>query len=157
MEITFRYAKREDASLLLAFTHKIGVYEKAADKVSATKESIERWMFDKHYGEALFILADGKEVGSCVFHEGFADYLGKGFLFIDQLYLEEEYRGCGCGKAVIKKMVEITIERECERLEWLCLDWNPAYHFYEYMGGKPQKDLTTFRVTGQELYEILKK
>ena len=157
MEITFRYAKREDAELLLTFTHKIGVYEKADDKVSATKESIEKWMFDKQYGEALFIMVDGKEVGSCVFHEGFADYLGKGFLFIDQLYLDEEYRGSGLGKAVLKKMAEITIERDCERLEWLCLDWNPAYRFYEYMGAKPQTDLTTFRVTGQELYDMLKK
>lgn len=97
MNITFRYAEKEDCPLILEFIRKMGVYEKAIDRVFATEELLEEWMFEKKYGEAVFVLADGKEVGISVFNEGFSDYIGKGILFIDELYVEEEYRGCGCG------------------------------------------------------------
>lgn len=158
MNITFRYAEKADVSLALAFIKKLAVYEKALEHVMATEELLEEWLFDKKYGEMLFLLVNGVEVGSCIFHEGFADYLGKGFLFIDALYVEESCRGCGCGKALLKKMAEITLERGCGRLEWLCLDWNQSsYQFYQYMGATPLRECVPFRVTGEELNEMLKK
>lgn len=158
MNITFRYAVKKDIPLILKFIKKLGVYEKALDRVSATEELLDEWLFEKKYGEVVFVLADGKEVGSVIFHEGFADYLGKGFLFIDALYVDEECRGCGYGKALMKKMAEITLERGCGRLEWLCLDWNQSsYQFYQHLGATPLTGCTPFRLTGDELEAVLKK
>ena len=46
-KVTFRYAVREDAALILRFIKKLAEYEKIPESVYATEEFLEEWMFDK--------------------------------------------------------------------------------------------------------------
>ena len=66
-----------------------------------------------------------------------------------------EYRGKGYGKALLKKLAAIAVERGCGRLEWCCLDWNkPSIDFYLSLGAQPLSDWTTYRVMGKTLSEL---
>jgi GNAT superfamily N-acetyltransferase len=66
-----------------------------------------------------------------------------------------EYRGKGYGKALLKKLARIAVERKCGRLEWSCLDWNqPSVDFYLSLGAEPLKGWTTYRLTGKTLLEM---
>lgn len=68
-----------------------------------------------------------------------------------------EYRGKGYGKAILKKLAQITVQRGCGRLEWCCLDWNtPSINFYESLKAKPLSEWTIFRVKGDTLNELAK-
>ena len=69
-----------------------------------------------------------------------------------------EYRGKGHGKALIKELAKITVERGCGRLEWTCLDWNkPSIDFYLSLGAIPMEEWTIYRLTGDDLTKFAKE
>ena len=151
-KLEFRYATQDDIDLVYTFIKKLADYEGMPEAVKASKEMIEDWMFTRNKAEVLFAMIDAKEIGFSLFYESFAAYVGKGGIFIDDLYIEPEYRGKGYGKQLLKKMAEIALERECGRLEWLCLRDNlPSMEFYKRMGAKMTDECVVFRVTGDAL------
>lgn len=104
-------------------------YEKMSDQVVADEESLETWIFDKQKAEVIFAVED--------------------------LYVKPECRGRGYGKAILKKLASIAVERGCGRLEWWCLDWNkPGIDFYLSLGAEPMSDWTVYRITGDTLKQL---
>lgn len=126
-----------------------------SDEVIANEALLEEWVFDKQKAEVLFVLEDGKEVGFALFFHNFSTFLGRAGIYLEDLYVEPEYRGRGCGKALLKKLASIAVERGCGRLEWSCLDWNkPSIDFYISLGAKPMTDWTGYRVAGDTLKKL---
>lgn len=155
MELTFRYAERKDRALILRFIKELAEYEKMLDEVVATEELLEEWIFNKQIAEVIFALADGKEAGFALFFHNFSTFLGKAGIYLEDLYVKPEYRGCGIGKALLKKLGAVAAERGCGRLEWWCLDWNkPSIDFYRSMGAEPMEDWTVYRIAGDTLKEL---
>ena len=151
----FRYAKREDTALILEFIRGLAEYEKMSDQVVADEKTLEEWIFDRQKAEVIFALADGREVGFALFFHNFSTFLGRAGLYLEDLYVKPEYRGMGYGKAILKKLAAIAVERGCGRLEWWCLDWNqPSIDFYRSLGAEPMSDWTVYRVTGDTLKQL---
>lgn len=154
----FRFAKPEDTELVLKFIKSIAAYEEMPDAVKYTKESLEEWLFVRKRGEVIFVLEENKEVGFCLFYETLPGYIGRGGLYVEDLFVYPEYRGKGYGKALLKKMAEIAIERECGRLEWLCLKWNVnSIAFYKSLGATEMDSCVSFRVEEDALTKMLEK
>lgn len=153
----FRFAKREDAATILRFIKELAAYEKMEDEVVADEKLLEEWIFIKQKAEVIFALENGKEVGFALFFHNFSTFLGRAGLYLEDLYVMPEYRGRGYGKALLKKLAEIAVERGCGRLEWWCLDWNkPSIDFYLSMGAEPMSDWTVYRIAGDTLTELAK-
>ena len=151
-EVTFRFAERKDCALILDFIKKLADYEKLSDEVVANESLLEEWIFDKKKAEVIFAVVDGKEVGFALFFHNFSTFLGRAGIYLEDLFVLEEYRGNGYGKALLKKLAQITRERGCGRLEWCCLDWNtPSVDFYLALGAERMDDWTTFRLSGDTL------
>lgn len=151
-EVTFRFAERKDCKLILDFIKKLASYEKMSDEVVANESLLEEWIFDKKKAEVIFAVVDGKEVGFALFFHNFSTFLGRAGIYLEDLFVLEEYRGNGYGKALLKKLAQITRERGCGRLEWCCLDWNtPSVDFYLALGAERMDDWTTFRMSGDTL------
>lgn len=73
-------------------------------------------------------------------------------IYLEDLFVLPEYRGQGCGKALLQELARITVERGCGRLEWSCLDWNQlSIDFYLSLGAVPMSDWTAYRLTGETL------
>ena len=112
-------------------------------------------LFDKQKAEVLFAVEDGKEIGFALFFHSFSTILSRGRLHLDDLYVRPEYRGKGYGKAILKKLAAIAVERGCGRLEWWRLDWNrPSIDFYLSLGAEPLHDITVYRVAGKTLHDL---
>lgn len=155
--LSFRYAERKDTKLVLQFIIELAVYEKMENQVVATPELLEEWLFDKQKAEVIFAVADDKEVGFALFFHNFSTFLGRAGVYLEDLFVKPEYRGKGYGKAIIKKLAEITVERGCGRLEWCCLDWNkPSIDFYLSLGAVPMNEWTQYRLTGRTLEDFAK-
>ena len=157
MKLTFRKAERNDTALVLQFIRELAEYEKMQDEVVADVDTLVEWIFDKEKAEVIFAVADGVEVGFALFFHNFSTFLGRAGIYLEDLYVKPEYRGKGIGKAILKKLAYIAVERGCGRLEWCCLDWNrPSIDFYLSLGAKPMSEWTVYRVTGDTLNDLAK-
>lgn len=156
-QVNFRFAKRQDVPLILKFIRELAEYEKMLDEVVADEAMLEEWLFDKEKAEVIFACLDDKEIGFALFFHNFSTFLGRAGLYLEDLYVLPEYRGNGYGKALLKKLAAIAIERQCGRLEWCCLDWNqPSIDFYLSLGAAPMSDWTTYRIASKTLNDLAK-
>ena len=154
-EFTIRYAGRKDTGLILKFIKELAKYEKMEQEVVATEELLEEWIFDKQKAEVIFGMEDGQEIGFALFFHNFSTFLGRAGLYLEDLYVLPQFRGKGYGKAILKKLAAIAVERGCGRLEWWCLDWNKSsIDFYRSLGAEPMDEWTTYRITGQTLKDL---
>ena len=154
-KFTFRYAKRDDISLILQFIKDLVAYEKMINEVVADEKTLEEWIFDKQKAEVIFAVVDDEEIGFALFFHNFSTFLGRAGIYLEDLFVKPEYRGKGYGKAILKKLAVIAVERGCGRLEWWCLDWNkPGIDFYLSLGAEPMDDWTVYRITGDTLSNL---
>ena len=154
-QVGFRSAVRADVPLILAFISELAEYEGMLDEVVADEPTLEEWIFDRGRAEVVFALEDGREVGFALFFHNFSTFLGRAGLYLEDLYVRPEHRGKGYGKALLRRLAQIAVERGCGRLEWWCLDWNrPSIDFYLAMGAEPMSDWTVYRVAGEALNNL---
>lgn len=106
----------------MKFIKALAEYEKMLDEVIADTETLEEWIFDKQKAEVIFAVAEDREVGFALFFHNFSTFLGRAGIYLEDLFVLPEYRRKGYGKALLKKLAAIAIERKCGRLEWWCLD-----------------------------------
>ena len=154
-KLTFRYAERNDIPLILQFIKELAAYEKLINEVVADEKTLEEWIFDKQKAEVIFAVVDDEEIGFALFFHNFSTFLGRAGIYLEDLFVKPEYRGKGYGKAILKKLAAIAVERGCGRLEWWCLDWNkPGIDFYLSLGAEPMDDWTVYRITGDTLSNL---
>ena len=156
-KVTFRTAVPGDEGLVLSFIRGLGVYEKMSDQITATEEELRRQLFEKCNAEVIFALENDVPVGFALFFQNFSTFVGRQGLYLEDLFVLPEHRGKGYGKALLKKLAAIAVERDCGRFEWICLDWNePSIRFYQSLGAVPQDEWTIYRVAGDALKELAK-
>ena len=153
--LTFRDATENDCAKILFFIKELAAYENLLDEVVATEELYKEWLFEKKKAEVIFACENGNEIGFALFFHNFSTFLGRAGIYLEDLFVLPEYRGKGYGKAILKQLARIAVERKCGRLEWVCLDWNqPSIDFYLSLGAEPMKDWTVYRLTGQTLTDL---
>lgn len=154
-ELTFRFAQEDDCEKILGFIRALAKYEKMESEVVATPELLREWIFEKQKAEVIFPMVDGREIGFALFFHNFSTFLGRAGLYLEDLYILEEYRDRGYGKATLRELARIAQNRGCGRLEWWCLDWNkPSIDFYRSLGAQPMDEWTTYRLTGETLEKM---
>ena len=153
-----RYAEEKDTALILEFIRALAEYEKMSDEVVATEELLQEWVFEKKKAEVIFAVEDGVEVGFALFFHNFSTFVGRAGLYLEDVFVKVEHRGKGYGKALLKELARIAVERGCGRMEWVCLNWNqPSIDFYRSLGAVPMDDWTIYRVAGDTLKALAEK
>lgn len=156
--LRFRFATEADTGLILYFIKQLAEYEKLIDHVVATEEILHEWIFEKRKAEVFFAVVDGKEIGFALFFYNFSTFLGRAGLYLEDLFVMPEHRGYGYGKAMLKELARIAVERDCGRIEWWCLDWNkPSIEFYLSLGAEPMDEWTVYRISGETLKKMAGK
>ncbi|MFQ9872208.1 MAG: N-acetyltransferase family protein [Oscillospiraceae bacterium] len=135
-----------------AFIQKLAAYEKMTQDVVATPELLREWLFEKKTAEVIFLCDAEREVGFALFFENFSTFVGRGGLYLEDLFVLPEERGKGYGKALFQELARIAVQRGYGRMEWSCLDWNtPSIGFYRRMGAVPMDEWTVYRLAGDTL------
>lgn len=154
--LSIREAVVADTATILGFIKELADYEKAAHEVVTTVAELEVELFaEKSPVEVLIAEIDNKPVGFALFFHNFSTWLGKKGIYLEDLYVQPGHRGHGVGKALLKKIAQIAVERNCGRVEWSVLDWNqPAIDFYKSIKSTPMDEWTVYRLTGKNLADF---
>ncbi len=151
-----RRAVEADIPLVLHFIKELAEYEKLSDIVEADEKVLRDSMFGVDSNtKALLAFYEGEPVGFAVYFFNFSSFVGRMGLYLEDLYIDPKMRGKGFGKALLKRLAQIAIEKKCGQMEWVVLDWNePAIEFYVQLGAEALGDWTTFRLHEKEIVTL---
>lgn len=158
-----REAGAEDVPAILELVKQLADYEKLRHLVSASEEDFRRFGFgEESYYRVLLAEWNGKDghqaVGFALYFFTFSTFLGRPTLYLEDLFVVPEFRGRGIGKALLKQLAQIALEKECGRMEWAVLDWNePAIRFYQSIGAKPLRGWVTYRMLREDLLRLVQE
>jgi GNAT superfamily N-acetyltransferase len=153
---SIRAATVGDVPLILRFIRALAVYERLESAVVADEARLAASLFGAA-PEAEVIIAEvnGTPVGFALFFHNYSTFLGRRGLYLEDLFVLEEWRGRGVGRALLVWLARLALDRGCGRFEWSVLDWNsPAIRFYRDLGAEPQGEWTNFRLTGPALARL---
>ena len=153
MTLSIRPAIPADLPLIAQFIRDLAEYEKLAHEVRFDEAVLgERLFGARPYAEVLIGETDGGPQGFALFFHNFSTFEGRPGIYLEDLFVRPEARGSGLGKALLKRLAALAVERDCARLEWSVLDWNePAITFYQSLGAKSMDGWTINRVDGDAL------
>jgi GNAT superfamily N-acetyltransferase len=157
MSTLIRPATADDLSQILAFIRALADYEKLSGEVTADETQLRATLFPSDgapVAHCLLALANGAPAGFAIYFFNYSTFLAKPGLYLEDLFVQPEFRGQGIGKALLLHLAKSANARGCGRMEWSVLDWNqPAIEFYESLGARRMKEWQICRLTGAALVQ----
>ena len=156
MSINIRAATQADVGQILSFIRGLAKYERAPDAVSATEEGLLRDGFGPNpFYFCLIAEHDATPAGFALYFYNYSTWMGRPGLYLEDLYVEPEFRGKGIGKTLLQEVAAIALENNCGRLQWEVLDWNtPAIDFYLAMGAEFLDEWRNVRLSGDAIRKL---
>jgi GNAT superfamily N-acetyltransferase len=148
-----RMAQPADVEDIHRLIYELAVYEKAPEEMVATLDQINISLFNANSVAFCHVAeVDGKVVGIALWFLNYSTWLGKAGIYLEDLFVQPEYRGHGIGKGFMQTLAALCVERGYERFQWWVLDWNkPSIDFYQALGAVPMDEWTVFRLSGDAL------
>ena len=156
METVIREATPADAALILSFIRALAEFERAPDAVTATEEGLIRDGFGPNpFYYCVIAEYEGRAAGFAFYFFNYSTWMGRPGIYLEDLFVHPEFRGKGIGKALLKRVAEIAVEKGCKRMQWEVLDWNtPAIDFYRAMGADFLDEWRNVRLEGEALLRL---
>lgn len=152
-----RPARPDEAGVVLDLIKQLAVYERCENDVVADEATILQSLFVERSAEVVLAEEEGMVVGFALFFHNFSTFVGRKGMYLEDLFVIPEKRGRGYGKALLKYVAKLAVQRNCGRMEWICLDWNePSLRIYRSIGAVPMSDWTVQRLDEQELKAFAK-
>lgn len=147
-----------DVPMILQLIRELAEFERLLHEVTATEEQIRDALFGPRPSAEVIVgrLQPGGEVaGFALFFHNFSTFLAKPGIYLEDLYVRQQFRGRGFGEQLLRHLARLAVERNCGRFEWSVLDWNQrAIDFYKSLGAAPMNEWTIYRVTGPALQKL---
>jgi len=149
-------ATERDVPVVLRLIQGIAEYEKLSHEVLATEARLRASLFGpRPTAEAVIAYADAEPVGFAIFFHNFSTFLGQRGMYLEDLFVQPEWRKQGLGRRLMAHVAKVAVERGCGRMEWAVLDWNaPAIRFYQSLGARGMDEWTVYRLTGSDLEKL---
>ena len=156
METVIRRATAADIALILKFIRALAEFERAGGAAMVTEEGLLRGGFGPNpYFWCLIAEYGGRPAGFAFCFFNYSTWVGRPGVYIEDLFVLPEFRRRGIGKALLKQVAAIAVEKGCLRLNWAVLDWNtPAIEFYRALGANFQDEWRLVRVEGEALSRL---
>ena len=156
MSLTIRQAVSGDEALVFDYICKLAAYEKLSHEVEATAGDIRDSLFGPS-PRAFCDLAfwNSQPAGFALWFYNYSTFRGRAGIYLEDLFVDEEKRGLGIGKSLLRHLAMRCVAEGLPRLQWWVLDWNePSIDFYKSLGAVPQDEWTVFRVSGEALGKL---
>ncbi|MDQ0475500.1 MULTISPECIES: GNAT family N-acetyltransferase [Chryseobacterium] len=150
-----RKATEADTPIIFDLIKKLAVYEKMEDEVITSAEELKQNIFTHQFSKVIIAEENDKPVGFALYFYNFSTFVGKPGLYLEDLFVEPEYRGKGYGKKLFIELAKIAKAENCGRMEWSVLNWNtPAIDFYKSLQAKPMDEWTVYRLDKKGIADL---
>jgi GNAT superfamily N-acetyltransferase len=151
---SIRPAHAGDVPMLNTLIHEFAKFERLP--VAATEASLLRDGFSQS-PRFRVLLAEwqGEPAGYALFFDYYSSFEGRAGLFLEDIYVREQYRGRGIGKALLARVASIAKDQKFFGVRWQVLDWNTsAIEFYRGLGATFLDDWKTISLDGDALVRM---
>ncbi|HEV3379531.1 MAG TPA: GNAT family N-acetyltransferase [Trebonia sp.] len=151
-----RRARPGDEGGILECIRALAEYEKEPDAVQTTAEDLRRALFGQSPSVFAHVVEkDGQIIAIAVWFLNYSTWTGRHGLYLEDVFVRESERRNGYGRALLKALAEVCVERGYGRFEWAVLDWNePSIAFYRSLGAVGMDEWTVQRVSGDALARL---
>jgi GNAT superfamily N-acetyltransferase len=151
--LKIRPAQERDIDDIFNLIRGLAAYEKLSDRVKGNTELLRSHLFgERPYAEAIVAELNNQAIGFALFFHNYSTFLTQPGLYLEDVFVQPEYRRQGVGKALLAAVAKIAVDRGCGRLEWSVLEWNQnAIEFYQSLGATVLPDWKICRLTGETL------
>jgi GNAT superfamily N-acetyltransferase len=149
-------ATEADVPQILELIRALAEYEKLSHLVAATEEKLHSTLFGPKPGaETILAYHGGECAGFALFFPNYSTFLAQAGIYLEDLYVKPHLRGKGIGYALLQRLAQLALERNCGRIDWEVLDWNqPSIDFYKRIGAVPMDEWTRYRLTGEAVERL---
>lgn len=156
MTVNIRRVRPGDEAEITAMIHELAVFEHAAEECTVTESQMRTALFSAHptvFGHLAQV--DGQPAAVALWFLNFSTWDGVAGVYLEDLFVRPDFRRRGLARKLLSTLAAECVEQGYSRLQWAVLNWNVnAIALYEAVGGKPQSEWTTYRVSGPELTEL---
>jgi ribosomal protein S18 acetylase RimI-like enzyme len=156
MTFQIKKAVAENVPQIVALIREFAEYENLSDFCEVTEERLNIALFGAtKVAEAIIVFQEDAPVAYAIFYPNFASFRGQRGLYLEDIYIRQEFRGKGAGEAMLKHIAGIGKERGFERIDFQVLEWNaPAIRFYEKLGAERDDEERHFRFVGESFAKL---
>lgn len=153
MSELIRRVRPGDEAELTAMIHELAEFERAADECTVTEVELRQALFGSPATvEGHLVEVDGHAAAGALWFRNFSTWDGVAGIYLEDLFVRPQFRRRGLARKLLATLARECVEHGYTRLSWAVLDWNVnAIALYDAVGGKPQSDWITYRVSGPEL------
>jgi GNAT superfamily N-acetyltransferase len=156
MSENIRRAAPEDAADIADMIHGLAEFERAADHCTVTETQISTALFDSSptvYGHVAEV--DGEIAAMALWFLNFSTWDGVAGIFLEDLFVRPSFRRRGLARGLLAALAAECVDKGYTRLSWAVLNWNSdAIALYDGIDAQPQRDWTTYRLSGPPLAEL---
>lgn len=151
-----RRARPGDEAAIVAMIGELAEFERAADECTVTEKQISTALFGADpVGFCHIAEVDGEPAAIAVWFRNFSTWDGVAGVYLEDLYVRPAFRRRGLARKLLSALAAECVEHGYTRLSWAVLNWNvDAIALYDAVGGVPQTEWTTYRVSGPELITL---
>ncbi|CAM4163926.1 putative acetyltransferase [Mycobacterium basiliense] len=153
MTDNIRVATPEDIAEITAMIHELAKFERAADQCTVTEKLMSAALFGPSPTVRGHVVeSDGQIAAMALWFLSFSTWDGVAGIYLEDLYVRPQFRRRGLARGLLATLADECLTNGYTRLAWSVLNWNrDAIAVYDSVGGQPQTEWTTYRVSGPEL------
>ena len=154
--MNIRRATPDDVAAITEMIHALAEFEHAADQCTVTETQIAAALF----GDAPTVYGHVAEVGGeiaamALWFLNFSTWDGVAGIHLEDLFVRPRFRRRGLARRLLATLADECLDKGYTRLSWAVLNWNAdAIALYDGVGGEPQREWTTYRLSGPRLAEL---
>jgi GNAT superfamily N-acetyltransferase len=159
MTENIRRAIPQDAADIADMIHGLAEFERAAEQCTVTETQISTALFGNSptvHGHVAEV--DGRIAAMALWFLSFSTWDGVAGIYLEDLFVRPGFRRRGLARALLAALARECVDKDYTRLSWAVLNWNvDAIVLYDGVGAAPQREWTTYRLSGPSLAELARR
>lgn len=155
INLEIKKATLSDIPTIKNFIMELAIYEKLENEVVVTDELLIENIFTNPIAHCVLAFENDTPIGFALYFYNYSTFIGRKGLYLEDLYVQPNYRGKGYGKKLLLHLVQTAKNEHCGRMEWSVLKWNkPAIDFYDRIGAEAMKEWMVYRLDEKSMQAL---